>query len=116
MHQFKDLLVWQKAIELATDVYQVTQTFPSNEKFGLIAQMRRCTISISSNIAEGAGRISKKEFSHFLNVAYGSGSELETQLIIAKNLGFLEKSKYQELSDTITEIQKMVYSLSKSLN
>lgn len=115
MHQFKELTVWQKAVDLATKVYQYTKNFPSEEKFGLTSQIRRSVVSISSNIAEGAGRKSKKEFKHFLNIAYGSASELETQLLIAQNLNFLDKNHYELLSESISEIQKMIYSLSKSL-
>ena len=115
MHQFKELTVWQKAVDLATDVYRYTNNFPAEEKFGLTSQIRRSVVSISSNIAEGAGRKSKKEFKYFLDIAYGSASELETQLLIAQNLSFLENEHYKMLSEKITEIQKMIYSLSKSL-
>lgn len=115
MHQFKELAVWQKAVSLATDVYSYTKNFPSEEKFGLTSQIRRSVVSISSNIAEGAGRKSKKEFKHFLDIAYGSASELETQLLIAQNLSFLKREDYKILSERINEIQKMIYSLSKSL-
>ena len=116
MHQFKELSVWNKAVDLATDVYSYTKNFPSEEKYGLTSQIRRSVVSISSNIAEGAGRKSKKEFKHFLNIAYGSGSELETQLLIARNLGFMNNENYEALSEMITEIQKMIYSLSNSLS
>ncbi|MBD3616729.1 MAG: four helix bundle protein [Gracilimonas sp.] len=102
MHQFKELTVWQKAVDLATDAYRYTKNFPAEEKFGLTSQIRRSVVSISSNIAEGAGRKSKKEFKHFLHIAYGSASELENE-------------HYKMLSEKITEIQKMIYSLSKSL-
>lgn len=116
MHQFKDLKVWQKSVELATNVYVSTKNFPSEEKFGITSQIRRSVVSISSNIAEGAGRNSNKEFKQFLSYAYGSCSELETQLIISKNLGFLNPDSLSTLSDSINEIQKMIYSLSSSLN
>lgn len=115
MHQFKELSVWQKAVALATDVYTCTKDFPTEEKFGLTSQIRRSVVSISSNIAEGAGRKSKKEFRHFLDIAYGSASELDTQLLIAQNLNFLNSKCYKTLSKRINEIQKMIYSLSKSL-
>jgi|SRR5690554_634658 len=116
MHQLKELKVWQKAIELATEIYEATKNFPSEEKFGLTSQIRRSVLSISSNIAEGAGRMSDKEFKLFLNYAYGSCSELETQLIISKNLGFLNTDSLQILSESINEIQKMIFSLSNTLN
>lgn len=115
MHQFKELSVWQKAVDLATVVYSHTKNFPSEEKYGLTSQIRRSVVSISSNIAEGAGRKSKKEFKYFLNIAYGSGSELETQLLIARNLDFINNENYEALSEMIIEIQKMIYSLSNSL-
>lgn len=86
MHKFKELQVWQNSVNLATEIYQLTNSYPGNEIYGLTSQLRRCSISISSNIAEGAGRYGKKEFQHFLNIAYGSLFELETQLIISKNL------------------------------
>ncbi len=116
MHQFKELKVWQKSVELASEVYAATKNFPSEEKFGITSQIRRSVVSISSNIAEGAGRKTSKEFKLFLNYAYGSCSELETQLIISKNLGFLSPELLPELSEAINEIQKMIYSLSNSLN
>ena len=116
MHKFKELKVWQKSVELATKVYDATKNFPTEEKFGITSQIRRSVVSISSNIAEGAGRNSKKEFKLFLNYAYGSCSELETQLIISTNLGFLNPDYLPTLSESINEIQKMIYSLSSSLN
>jgi four helix bundle protein len=85
--------VWQASVELAKFVYTLTARFPSDERFGLIAQMRRCAVSVPSNIAEGASRRSKKEFLQFLYVARGSLSELETQLTIAEQLGFVSSSK-----------------------
>lgn len=115
MHQFKELKVWQKSVELATDVYNSTKNFPSEKKFGLTSQIRRSVVSISSNIAEEAGRKSKKEFKLFLNYAYGSCSELETQLKISKNLGFIDAETLVQLSDSVNEIQKMIYSHTNSL-
>jgi len=85
---FKDLVVWQRAIELTTDVYKLTSKFPDAERFGLTNQMRRASVSIASNIAEGYGRATKGEYVQFLGHARGSCSELETQLVIAKRLGF----------------------------
>jgi len=82
MHNFKDLKVWQKSMDLAIDIYKATSLFPRDEKFGLVSQIKRCSVSIPSNIAEGSGRGSDKEFNHFLNISQGSAFELETQLII----------------------------------
>ncbi|NGP88524.1 four helix bundle protein [Fodinibius halophilus] len=116
MNNFRNLDVWDKAVELATYVYQITENFPKTETYGLTSQMRRSAISISSNIAEGAGRGSKKEFSHFLNISMGSCYELETQLTISQNLQFLNGVDFEKISDKLIEIQKMIYSLRKSLN
>ena len=91
MNKFKDLLVWQKAIDLTEFVYLLTTQFPSEEKYGLTSQIRRCVVSIPSNIAEGAGRNSKNEFKHFLSIAFGSSYELETQLILANRFNYILK-------------------------
>jgi len=115
MHHFKELNVWQKSIQLATDIYDLTSNYPNQETYGLTSQIRRCTISISSNIAEGAGRFSKKEFRHFLNIAYGSSFELETQLIISKNLKYVDDDSFETLNNKITDVQKMLYKLIKSI-
>ena len=88
-----ELRAWQRSIELVKEVYRLTTSFPSSENFGLIAQMRRCAVSIPSNIAEGAARNSKKEFLHFLGIARGSLSELETQFIIAGELGYVNAAR-----------------------
>ena len=86
---FRNLVVWQKAIALVTEIYRSTQSFPSDERFGLTAQIRRAAVSVPSNIAEGQGRISRGEFRQFLGHAKGSLCEVETQLVIANNLGYL---------------------------
>jgi len=80
MRKYRNLVIWQRSVELATSVYKITSMFPSEEKYGLISQMRRCAVSIPSNIAEGAGRSSDKDYSRFLEMAYGSAYELETQI------------------------------------
>ncbi len=115
MTSHKDLKVWQKAIELVKVIYDVTITFPNTEQFGLISQIRRCAVSIPSNIAEGCGRNSNKELIHFLYITLGSASELETQIIISQELGFLEKRKSEELQEMVLEIIKMTSSLIKSI-
>jgi four helix bundle protein len=114
MRPHKKLEVWKKSIEFVTKIYKVTELFPDSEKFGLISQVRRSAISIPSNIAEGAGRASKKEFIQFLSIAQGSTSELETQLIIANNLGFL-KQEDLGLLDELDEISRMIIGLIKTL-
>lgn len=115
MNKFKDLKVWQKAIELVTEIYGITKAYPKEEIYGLTSQIGKCSVSIPSNIAEGAGRGSKKDFSHFLDIAKGSAFELETQLLISNNLNYLNNEKYQRLVTKFNEIQKMITGLQKSL-
>ncbi|WP_428235254.1 four helix bundle protein [Gracilimonas sp.] len=116
MHNYKQLEVWNKAVELASSIYSVTKKFPEEEKFGIISQMRRCSVSISSNIAEGAGRNSDKEFRQFLNISFGSCSELETQLIISHNLEYLTESEFEKITAELTEIQRMLFTLIKKFS
>jgi len=116
MHNFKDLKVWQKSIDLAVEVYKAASLLPNDEKYGLISQMKRCSISIPSNIAEGSGRGSNGQFKHFLTISQGSAFELETQLIISNRLQLLDDSLAINLIEKTTEIQKMVYSLGNSIN
>ncbi len=115
MNNFRELKVWQKAINLAAKVYKETEKLPKHELYGLTSQIRRCSVSISSNTAEGAGRQSKKESRHFLDVATGSAYELETQLLISKNLNYLKSEDFKILKEMNIEIQKMLYSLIKLL-
>ncbi len=114
MRPHKKLEVWKKAIEFVTRIYKVTESFPNSEKFGLISQIRRSAVSIPSNISEGAARNSKKEFVQFLSFAQGSTSELETQLIISDNLGFLRKEDHS-LLDELDEISRMIIGLIRTL-
>lgn len=116
MHQYKELNIWKKSVELAVEIYAQTQKFPLEEKFGLISQLRRCAISVPSNIAEGAGRKSDKEFCQFLSISYGSLCELETQLIISMHLGYIKDYESTVFSNKITELQKMIYKLITKLN
>ena len=116
MHNLKELKIWNKAIDLTVDVYNATVNFPSDERFGLISQSRRCAVSIPSNIAEGAGRNSKKEFSNFLGIANGSSYELQTQLIISNKLSLLSDELLDVLLKQIDELQKMNYSFQQMLN
>ncbi|MFN0082879.1 MAG: four helix bundle protein [Ferruginibacter sp.] len=115
MHNFKELKFWQKAVDLSVMVYKITANFPAEQKFGLVSQLRRATISIASNIAEGASRNSDKEFLHFLSLSTGSAFEIETQLIIATKLNFVDQNQLENLLKQLTEIQKMIYSFSKKL-
>ena len=115
MHKLKDLLIWIKSVDLALLVYKATESFPTEEKYGLTSQIRRSAISIPSNISEGAGRNGDKEFNQFLGIASGSSYELETQLIIAGKLNLMNEALANELLNKLTEIQKMNYSLMKNL-
>ncbi|MFU8813550.1 MAG: four helix bundle protein [Balneolaceae bacterium] len=115
MHHYKELNVWAKAVSLATEIYKSTSEFPQSELYGITSQMRRCAVSISSNIAEGAGRSSSKDFTRFLHIANGSSYELETQLIISKNLTYLKDAEFDSLNNSLTEIQKMLYTFIKKI-
>jgi len=114
MNNFKQLKVWQKAVELTTNIYKETKTFPSQEQFGIISQITRSVVSIPSKIAEGSGRTTSKDFNHFLSIALGSSFETETLLIISNNLGYLNKNNFEKLVSEVTEIQKMLRGLQKS--
>ena len=115
MHKIEDLKIWKKSIELTKSVYVICADLPSEERFGLISQLKRCAVSIPSNIAEGAGRNSTKEFIHFLSIANGSSYELQTQLILATELNLISEEKIKPLLTNIIEIQKMNYGFQKSL-
>lgn len=111
MHNYKELFVWKKAIKLCACIYKLTADFPNEERFGLISQMRRASVSVPSNIAEGGGRRTNNEFVHFLGVAHGSICELETQLYVSLELKFTEYNKTDFIISEIIEIQKMLYAL-----
>jgi len=109
------LHAWKRAIAFVKQIYQITGEFPAEEKFGLVSQMRRSAISIASNISEGAGRNNKKEFNQFLGIAQGSSSELETQLIISRELGFMNEKLADELINELDNISKMIIGLRRAL-
>jgi len=109
----ESLTVWQKSVELVEEIYRLTQNFPTEEKFGLVSQMRRSAVSIPSNISEGYGRRSDGEFLQFLGMSRGSLCELETQIIIAQKLGFLKNN--QDLLEKISEIHKMIHAFSRKI-
>ena len=112
---YRDLIVWQKSIDLCSRVYQVCAKFPKSELYGLADQMKRAAVSVPSNIAEGQAREHTGEFLHFLSIAGGSLAELDTQRIIAEKLGFLSRDDSLDLDQRITEVRKMLYSLTAAL-
>lgn len=114
MHNFKELRVWQNARRFVKEVYVTTKDFPADEKYGLISQMRRSVVSIPSNIAEGSGRGTDKDFSRFLNIALGSAYELQTLIFLSLDLELIIEEKVNELNSSLEEIQKMIYDLIKS--
>ncbi len=111
INTFRDLIVWRKAIDFVTSIYKLTTSFPANELYGLSLQIRRCAVSIPSNIAEGYGRRSTKDYIRFLNIAMGSIYELQTQLEIGLNLNFISKSNYESNYKKIREIEIILRSL-----
>ena len=113
---YKDLLVWQKGITLAKSIYRLTQSFPSEEKFGLTAQMRRAAVSIPSNLAEGQARHTSGEFVQFISHAEGSSAELDTQLILAVELGFCKKTTAIPIYELIDEIRRMLNALHRAIS
>jgi len=115
-NSFRNLTVWQRSIELTLEIYQLTRLFPREEIFGLTSQIRRASVSIASNIAEGQGRATKGEFIQFLGIARGSNCELQTQLIIARGLSFGDQATLANCESLAAEVGKMLNSLITSLN
>ncbi len=115
MNRHKELKVWKESIEFVTLIYAVTKTFPKEELYGIISQLNRASVSISVNIAEGAGRNSQKEFIQFLGITSGSCSEVETLLIISENQNFIKEEKNVELINKFNYIQNMIFRLQESL-
>ncbi len=115
LRNYKDLVVWQKAYSLCLDVYKLTKQFPDEEKYGLTSQIKRAAVSIPSNIAEGYGRKTTKEYIQFLYIAYGSLCELETQLMLAKDLKYSRNMKEDTHVENLREVERMLKSLIKSL-
>jgi len=113
---YKDLLVWQKSMDLVTQIYMETKSFPKDELYGLAQQIRRAAVSVPSNIAEGYGRKSTKDYIRFLQIAIGSLFEVQTQLQIALNLDYIKEEDYNNLFESSREIERMLSSLIKKLN
>lgn len=114
--KFEKLTVWQKSVDYAEDVYKITKRFPTEEKFGLISQLRRSAVSVSLNIAEGSGKTTRKEFRKFLHDAMGSLRESVTILHLAKRLKYIEHASFDNLYAQSIEISKMLYSLANKLS
>lgn len=112
---FKDLKIWQKGMELAKVVYQITEPFPAKETYGIVSQMRRSVVSVPSNIAEGFMRRHNKEYKQFLYIALGSLAELETQIMLSEQLGFLKGEPSKDIQVNISEINRMITGLIKCL-
>ena len=116
MKDFRTLSVWQKAHDLTVLVYRETGSFPREELFGLTSQVRRASSSIGANIAEGCGRNSNADFSRFLQIAFGSANELDSHLLLARDLQFIEKSNHELLNERLLEVKRMLSSLIRKIN
>ena len=112
---FRDLLIWQKSMVLVTDIYTLSKSFPQDESYGLTSQIRRCAVSIPSNIAEGYGRNSNSELIRYLHIATGSLYELQTQIEISYNLNYIQKGDFETLHESSREIERMLSSFTRKL-
>ena len=115
MKDFSKLKVWEKAHHFTLQVYRITKTFPSDERFGLTVQLRRSAASVPTNIAEGCGRDSERDFARFMGIAAGSASEVEYQLLLANDLNYIQDETYEELNQQVNELKKMLNSFIKKL-
>jgi four helix bundle protein len=115
LSSYRDLIVWQRAIDFVVDTYKLTGRFPRTELYGLVSQLQRAVVSVPSNIAEGAGRLHTREFVHHLGVARGSLFEAETQIIVAQRLGYAGEEDTKPLLDVVTELGRMLHGLIASL-
>ena len=116
MHNIGKLKIWNASIDLCVEVYEAVANMPNDERYGLSSQIKRSAVSIPSNIAEGAGRDSSPQFNQFLNIAFGSSYELQTQLIISERLNFISKEVNEPILSKLDEIQKMIYVFKKKVN
>jgi four helix bundle protein len=115
LKNYKDLKVWQRSYQLCLEIYKITKGFPREERYNLTSQIRRAAVSIASNIAEGYGRKTTSEYIRFLYIAYGSNCELETQILLAGDLGYIESGKLEMLKERIREVERMLKALIQSL-
>ena len=116
MHNLGKLKIWNASIDLCVEVYEAVANMPNDERYGLSSQIKRSAVSIPSNIAEGAGRDSSPQFNQFLNIAFGSSYELQTQLIISERLNFITKEVNEPILSKLDEIQKMIYVFKENVN
>lgn len=114
-HEYRKLKVWQKSMDLSVLIYNITGHFPKDEIYALVSQLKRVAVSIPSNIAEGSGRNTDKEFVQFLFIAYGSSCELDTQIELSKRLNFISEQEFNSITSEINEIQKMIFKLRDKL-
>jgi len=114
-HNFKNLNIWKKSTDLVQNVYLITKSFPSDEKFGLTNQLRRASVSVPSNIAEGCGRKGNKELIQYCHISIGSLCEVETQLILSNKLNYISAQKLDTIINEVEELRKMIYGFVKSL-
>ncbi len=115
MRDFKELQVWQKSHRLVIEIYRITNVFPSDERFGLVSQIRRSAASVPANIAEGCGRNGDRDFVRFMGIAAGSASETQYHLLLARDLGFLGENEYVEIDRQVKEVKRMLYAFMKKL-
>jgi len=115
IQSYKNLIVWQKAMDLVVEIYNLTNKFPKSELYGLVSQMKRCAISVPSNIAEGRRRGSRKSYLNFLLIAYSSGAELETQIGIAKRLNFINKLDFEKVDNLLDQVMRMLNKITYKL-
>jgi len=115
LKNYKELKVWQKSYQLCLEVYRITRGFPAEEKYGLTSQIRRAAVSVPSNIAEGYGRKTTREYVRSLYLAYGSNCELETQILLSNDLGYMKAQEKEKLQENIEEVERMLKALIKSL-
>ena len=108
MHNFKKLSIWIKSADFVTEIYKVTNSFPSNERYGLVSQLQRAAVSVPANISEGSAKSSNKDFARFLEISLGSTFELETELLVSLNLSYIDLEKYNQLQEKLAELQKII--------
>jgi len=116
MHNFKKLDIWIKSMSLVKEIYILTNKFPKSEQFGMISQIQRSAVSVPANIAEGSAKSSNKDFSRFLEISMGSACELETLIILSKNLNYIDNNCYESIEKQIQEIQRMIKSFISQLS